>query len=172
MGDPYMRFLSLINPDEASAEFHKIRGGVAKHNITYRGLDGTANSPSFFISDDITESLEMIGRFIPAMLGVVALNALILLVAVIGGLVCWMKKRRSRRHERVRSTRRVRGGMSPMPLNPVPSYIEGEQPSPSTPVIYQPVSMALTEDTFVPPAPAFHKFDSGVQPGDRPKSIA
>lgn len=172
MGNPYMRLLPLINPDEASADFHKIRGGVPKRNITYVGLDGTANTPSFFISDDVSESLEMISKFIPAMLGVVALNALILLVLVIGGLIYWMKKRRLRRLDRTRSLRGQRGRMTPMQLNPMPGYIAGEHPSPSTPVVYEPVSMALTEDTFVPPAPAFHKFDNSMQPGDRPKSIA
>lgn len=177
MGDPYMRFLPIVNPDEASVDFHNIRGGTPKHNITYVGLQGTANAPSFFISDDVSESLDMIKKFIPALLGIVALNALILIVLVIGGLFYWMKKRRLRRSDRVRGgtggTRGIRGRLSPMPLNNIPSYVAGEQGSPSTPVVYQPVSMALTEDTFVPPAPAFHKFDNNsLQPGDRPKSIA
>lgn len=176
MGDPYLRFLPVFNPDEASVDFHSIRGGTPRQNITYIGLQGTANAPSFFISNDISESLEMIGKFIPAMLGIVALNALILICLVIGGLYYWMKRRRLRRSERVRGgsggTRNVRGRLSPMPLNNIPSYVAGDQVSPSTPVVYHPVSMALTEDTFVPPAPAFHKFDNSMQPGDRPKSIA
>ncbi|KXN86268.1 Gastricsin [Leucoagaricus sp. SymC.cos] len=172
MGDPYMQLLSITNPDEASADFHKVRGGEPKRNITYVGLNGTANAPSFFISDDVSESIEMISRFVPAMLGVVALNALVLLGLVIGGLCYWMRKRRLRRHDRVRSTRGTRGRMTPMQLDTIPSYVAGEQSSPSGPAIYQPVSMALTEDTFVPPSPAFHKFDGVVSPGDRPKSIA
>lgn len=171
-----MRFLPVFNPDEASVDFHSIRGGTPKQNITYVGLQGTANSPSFFISDDVSEALEMITKFIPAVLGIVALNALVLICLVVGGLSYWMKRRRLRRSERVRGgsgqARNVRGRLSPMPLNNIPSYIAGDQGSPSTPVAYHPVSMALSEDTFVPPAPAFHKFDNSSQLSDRPKSIA
>ncbi|KAF9451721.1 acid protease [Macrolepiota fuliginosa MF-IS2] len=173
MGDPYIRFLSTINPDQASADFHTARGGTPKHNITYTGLNASEIAPSFFISDDVSNSLEMIGKFMPAMLGIVALNALILLGLVVGGLIHCMKKRRINAiRTRTRSLREQRGRLTPMPLNNIPSYIAGEPSSPSSPHVYQPVSMALTEDTFVPPAPAFHKFDSSVLPGDRPKSIA
>ncbi|KAF5363696.1 hypothetical protein D9756_000629 [Leucocoprinus leucothites] len=171
MGDPYMQFLSIINPDDASVDFHKIRGGEPKSNITYVGLNGTANAPSFFISDNVSESLEMISRFVPAMLGIIALNTLILLGILISGLCYWMKKRRLRRYDGVRTPRGTRGRMTPMPLDTTPSYVAGEQSS-AVPATYQPVSMALTEDTFVPPSPAFHKFDGVAYPGDRPKSIA
>lgn len=169
MGDPYLQFLSVTNPDEASADFHNIRGGEPKTNITYVGLSNTANAPSFFISNDVSESLEVISRFVPAMLGVVALNALILLGLLIGGLCYWMKKRRLRRLGGVRGPRGTRGRTTPMALEPMSNYADGEQPS-SAPTTYQPVSMALTEDTFVPPSPAFHRFDGAA--GDRPKSIA
>ncbi|KAJ3563842.1 hypothetical protein NP233_g8671 [Leucocoprinus birnbaumii] len=172
MGNPFMQFLSIINPDEASADFHQIRGGQPNTNITYVGLNGTDNAASFFLSDNVSESIELISKFVPAMLGIIALNTLILLGILISGLCYWMKKRRLRRYDGIRTPRGTRGRMTPMALDTTtPSYVAGEQSSP-VPATYQPVSMALTEDTFVPPSPAFHKFDGVAYPGDRPKSIA
>ncbi|KAF8222162.1 acid protease [Tricholoma matsutake] len=166
MGNPYMKLLSIINPDEASVDFHKARGGQPKINITYQGLTGVSIEPSFSISQDISASLERIGKYIPAMLGVVALNALVLLILVVAGVIVYCKRQRRRRVP----ARTPRGRMSPMPMNPRHSYLPGVLPPPEQSHTYQPVSMALTEDTFVPPSPAFHKFDE--QPTDRPKSIA
>jgi hypothetical protein len=81
-----------------------------------------------------------------------------------------MRRRRSGRIQR-RGTR-GREGLSPMPMNPISSYTPGGHSSSGMPIAYEPVSMALTEDTFVPPSPAFHKLDRTTQPGDRPNSIA
>lgn len=187
MGNPYMKLLSIIDADEASADFHKSRGGTPRTNITYTGLNGISVEPSFAISTDISGSLELIGKFIPAMLGIVALNALILIVCCIVWLVSFFRKRRLRpvartprarmspmppvdvRLESGNSDESHLSGMAPMPLNLRNSYIAGSPGAHS----YAPVSMALTEDTFVPPSPAFHGFDrKGLQPGDRPKSVA
>ncbi|KAF8165350.1 aspartic peptidase A1 [Crassisporium funariophilum] len=167
MGDPYMKLFPLITPDGASAEFHKERGGTPKTGITFTGLNGQSIAPSFAISTDISDSLEMIGKFMPAMLGVVALNALIVIVCCIVWLVSFCRKRKSRP-----TARNPRARMSPMPMNPRNSYIAGLPPV--QPHTYEPVSMALTEDTlFAPPSPAFHGFDSSkARPGDRPKSVA
>ncbi|KAG6814176.1 hypothetical protein H0H92_000852 [Tricholoma furcatifolium] len=280
MGNPYMKLLSLIDPDEASSEFASARGSTANTNITYQGLDGAAvaAAPSYNISTDVSDSLERISRFIPAMLAVVALNALILIILSIVGLVVWCRKRRTSK-----TKRRAGGRLSPMPLNPRHSYVAGSGlpianqshvyepissagddippqtprshasagnvrdsympspsrehfspnpresyasganlpppmqpltppgpmavpedtpfstarlnrgrvsplapppndrhnsymsglPSPTRPHVYEPVSMALTEDTFVPPSPAFLSAEgSKMAPGDRPKSIA
>jgi hypothetical protein len=166
MGNPYMQLLSIIDPDEASVDFHQARGGEPKTNITYQGLNGISAEPSFNISQDISASLERIGKYIPAMLGVVALNALILLVVAIAGTVIYCRRQRRRRVP----ARTPRGRMSPMPMNPRHSFLPGVLPPPEQSHTYQPVSMALTEDTFVPPSPAFYKFEG--QSGDRPKSIA
>ena len=78
-----------------------------------------------------------------------------------------------RRGGKVRA-RRNPGRASPMPLQRTSSYgLPGG--SGGDPHVYQPVSMALTEDTFVPPSPAFSKArfgDSGLGAGERPKSVA
>lgn len=161
-----MRLLSIIDPDEASVDFHTARGGQPKTNITYQGLNGVAVQPSFYISQDTSAALERIGKYIPAVLAVVALNALVLLILVVAGSIIYCRRQRRRRIP----GRTPRGRMSPMPVNPRHSYLPGVLPPPEQMHTYQPVSMALTEDTFVPPSPAFHKFDG--QTGDRPKSIA
>ncbi|RDB22850.1 Aspartic protease [Hypsizygus marmoreus] len=170
MGNPFMKMLPIIDPDEASVDFHKARGGQPNTNITYQGLDGVSAMPSFNISQDISDSLDRIGRYLPAMLGVVALNALILVVLVIVGSVLYCRRRNP-----AASMRTTRGRMSPMPMNPRHSYIVGSGLPPPQAHTYEPVSMALTEDTFVPPSPAFHGFDgngNALRPGDRPKSVA
>jgi len=166
MGNPYMKLLSIIDPDEASVDFHNVRGGDPQTNITYHGLGDVSIQPSFSISQDISASLERIGKYIPAMLGVVALNALVLLILAAAGIVIYCR----RKNRRNAPARTPRGRLSPMPLNSRHSYVPGILPPSERPHSYQPVSMALTEDTFVPPSPAFHKFDG--QLGDRPKSIA
>jgi len=176
MGDPYMKLLSIVDPDQGSVDFHTERGGTPRTNITFVGLNGASVAPSFSISNDISQSLEMISKFIPAMLGIVALNALILIVCCIVWLVSFFRKRRVRSTARTPRSRMspMPPRMSPMPMDPRNTYIAGS-PSPTHPHTYEPVSMALTEDTFVPPSPAFHSFGregSKLNPGDRPKSVA
>lgn len=170
-----MKLLSIIDPDVASSDFHQIRGGTPRTNITYVGLQGSSIEPTFFISNDISESLNTIGKLLPAVLGIVALNALVLAVLLVAGLVIYCRKRDvSALRPRTPMARTPLGRSSPMPMSvPRNSYIAGILEEQSQPHSYEPVSMALTEDTFVPPSPAFHKFDgTRLQSGDRPKSIA
>jgi saccharopepsin len=168
-GDPYMRMLPIIDPVQGSKDFHKLRGGTPKTNITYQGLEGVTALPSFNISQDISDSLERIGKFIPAVLGIVALNALVLLVLAVAGAVMWCRRRNANRTP----ARTPRGRLSPMPFNPNArnSYAPGHYTMASQSTAhhtYEPVSMAMTEDTFVPPSPAFRN----SQAADRPKSVA
>ncbi|KAF8812440.1 aspartic peptidase A1 [Phlegmacium glaucopus] len=165
MGDPYMKFLSLIDPNQASADFHKIRGGTPNINITYTGLSAAAISPSFNLSVDTSQALETIAKFVPAILALVALNALVLIICCIVWLVSTCRRRNARAIPRIPRSRSLRT----TPLNHT-NFYAAETLSPSTPHVYEPVSMALTEDTFVPPSPAF--YNSGLQPGDRPKSYS
>lgn len=173
VGNPYMKLLSIIDSDDASVDFHNVRGGTPRTNITFTGLNGISVAPSFAISNDISTSLEMIGKYLPAMLAIVALNALVVVICSVVWIFMLCRKRSARRA--IARARTPRSRMSPMPMNPVHSYIAGVEP-PATPPgihVYEPVSMALTEDTFVPPSPAFHGFDGGkIRPGDRPKSVA
>ncbi|TFK28745.1 acid protease [Coprinopsis marcescibilis] len=167
MGNPYVKLLSLVEPDEASVEFHNLRGGTPRTGIRFTGLDGVSVAPSFAISTDISESLEMIGKFMPAMLAVVAFNALLLVVGSIVWLVAVIRRRKRKAVPRIP---RARTAASTRPN----SYIAGS-PEPRPPNhTYEPVSMALTDDTFAPPSAAFRGgFGYGSpMPGDRPKSVA
>lgn len=172
MGDPYLKLLAILDPDQGSTDFHQVRGGTPRTNITYVGLQGSSIEPVFSISNDISDSLNTIGKLLPAVLGIVALNAVVLAVLLIVGLVVYCRKRGgSTIRPRTPMARTPLGRTSPMP--PRNSYIAGILEEQSQPHVYEPVSMAMTEDTFVPPSPAFHKFDgTRLQPGDRPKSIA
>jgi len=172
MGDPYLKLLAILDPDQGSIDFHKVRGGTPRTNITYIGLQGSSIEPIFSISNDISDSLNTIGKLLPAVLGIVALNAVVLAVLLVVGLVVYCRKRGgSAIRPRTPMARTPLGRTSPMP--PRNSYIAGMLEEQSRPHVYEPVSMAMTEDTFVPPSPAFHKFDgTSFQPGDRPKSVA
>ena len=165
MGNPYIKFLSLVDPNNASVEFHQLRGGTPNKNITYTGLSGAALSLSSSLSDD---SLGMIVKFVPPLLALVAFNSLVLIICCIVWLVSFIRKRRLRATARLPPSR-----LRSMPMNDTNSYIAGDDPLPSSSSsrlhAYEPVSMALTEDTFVPPSPAFHSDSSKMQ---RPKSYS
>lgn len=166
MGNPYIKLLSLVDPNEASADFASARGSTARTNITYNAQGGTAAaSTTVSLSDDITDTLKKVSVYFPAMLAIMALNALVLLVLVVLGVVFLCRRQRG---GGIRS-RKNKGRTTPLPMEPMiggPSSY-GQDPSLH---VYQPVSMALTEDTFVPPSPAFHG-GKGKQI-DRPNSVA
>ena len=180
MGDPYMQLLALVDPNEASKEFHDSRGGSASSNITYIAKAVSTTNASGSSSDstvstaDIASTLNKLNAYIPAMLAVMALNALVLLVLVAAGVFYAV-----RRGRRSRTRRTTVGRASPLPLQRTSSF--GPAAGADALGTYQPVSMALTEDTFVPPTPAFSKpgFDGGMlragdrgSLADRPKSVA
>ena len=164
MGNPYMKFLPLVDPDRASVEFHKLRGGTPKTNITYTGLSGAALTLSASISD---QSLGMISKLILPLFALVAFNSLVLIICCIVWLVSSIRKRRLRATPRLPRSRRS------MPMNDTSSYMAADDSAPSSSSLrlhaYEPVSMALTEDTFVPPSPAFYSESGKMQ---RPKSYA
>lgn len=162
VGNPYVKLLSLVDPNKASAEFHQLRGGVAATNITYNAANSTTGQVSggittVSLSDDMVKTINNLGTYVPALLAIMAVNALAVLLVVVATFV-YMCRRRSK----VRA-RKTPGRMSPMPMNPtssfsMPSPLPGEQHT------YQPVSMALTDDTFVPPSPAFQKEGTKLRP--------
>ncbi|KAJ7498927.1 aspartic peptidase domain-containing protein [Mycena latifolia] len=201
MGDPYVKLLALVDPNQASKDFHAVRGGTAATNITYNVSNSTTDSPSSVtLSSDVTDTLNKIVTFLPAMLGIMALNAAVLIALIVLGVVFMCRKRKTKA-----TTRKARGRMSPMPMDPRSSYIAGVEPQQH---VYQPVSMALTEDLdrmrpmsmnprdsfaagvpladraavsmaiteddmFFPPSPVARTFKgSGLRPADRPSSAA
>ncbi|KAJ7591057.1 aspartic peptidase domain-containing protein, partial [Mycena floridula] len=170
MGDPYVKLLSLVDPNNGSAEFVKVRGGVAKTNIIYHASNTPAGSPvgsaSITVSDDLSKTLDKITTYIPAMLAIMAFNALVLAAVLIVGIVYLCRRRKRTRSPRARSPN---GRITPMRISARNSYVPGTNVE--EPHVYEPISMAITEDTmFLPPSPGFRQFDG--QAGDRPKSLA
>lgn len=163
MGNPYVKLLSLVDPNKASAEFHQLRGGTAATNITYNAANstGTSGGVTISLSTDMVNTITQLGNYIPAVLAIMALNALVVLLLIITAFVYMFRRRAKAR------ARKNPGRMTPMPMNPTSSFSmpthNGEGHT------YQPVSMALTEDTFVPPSPAFQKEGSSKL---RPMSVA
>lgn len=184
MGNPYVQLLSLIDPDQASNEFASERGTTARSGITYNAAKTSSSGTTVSVSSDLQSTLDKINTYLPALLAIMAFNALVLLVILIGGAVWLCRRRRLQREPGVRQ-RKNKGRMTPVQLesfggpsgsrnDPMSyaetsymrdSYMDPTMQSPLKPHMYQPVSMALTDDTFVPPSPAFGK-------GDRPKSVA
>ncbi|KAF5333746.1 hypothetical protein D9757_000024 [Collybiopsis confluens] len=170
MINPFLKLLSLVEPDEASEDFVKARGGTAKSGITYNSSNSTASAASTTsvnLSSEVAETLAKIGTYFPVILAIVALNALVLLaLAIIGAIwLCRRTKRNKRQRMLDSRTRTPMGRLSPMPLNIRDSGA-------TEPHNYEPISMALTEDTmFVPPSPAFKRMKGG-KGADRPSSLA
>lgn len=167
MGPPYVKLLSLVDPNQASKEFHNLRGGVPQSNITYNAANASNTSTSVTLPDNLENTLDKVGKYLPAVLGLMALNALVLFALVVIGIVFLCNRRRPRA-----TARKTRGRMSPMPLNRTSSFVDSNAPQPLH--TYEPVSVALTEDTlFTPPTPAFHTVEhNALQMGHRPKSVA
>lgn len=154
LGNPYIKLLSLIDPDQASIDFHKTRGG-SPQNVTYNSANVTGNaaggSTSVTISDHLADNLNTVANFLPAILALMALNTL-LLFGLIGGGIWWVLRKRGRSR-----ARKHPGRSEPMPMNTMSTVgLMSNRDSHA----YQPVSMALTDDMpFTPPTPAF------TQPG-------
>ncbi|KAI0921265.1 hypothetical protein AcW2_006291 [Taiwanofungus camphoratus] len=173
MGNPYIKLLSLVDPDQASVDFHKVRGGTPNQNITYNAANVSSNasgSTSVTISDNLANTLNKVGTYLPAVLALVAFNAFVMIVLAIAGIV-YMCRRRNKGRARARM---APGRASPMPMNTMSTF---GMPASGDAHVYQPVSMALTDDTFVPPSPAFSKpgFEGDtLRAGSdiRPKSVA
>ncbi|KAG1820188.1 aspartic peptidase domain-containing protein [Suillus subaureus] len=164
MGSPYVQMLSLVNPNQASVEFHDIRGGTPQNNITYNVSSGDSGSTTVTLSTDVADTIDKLSKYLPAMLAVMALNALVLVILSIVALILLCRRR-----GRGARARKTPGRLSPMPMNITttryPDYVNPQEPH-----TYQPISMALTEDTlFAPPSPAFK---GEPRPGDRPNSVA
>ena len=162
MGNPYVKLLSLVDPNKASAEFHELRGGTAATNIPYNAANSTTGQTSsgvttVSLSDDMVKTINQLGNYVPAVLAIMAVNALAVLLLVIAAFV-YMFRRRSKA---ARARKTPGRAMSPMPMNPTSSF---SMPTPGEQHAYQPVSMALTDDTFVPPSPAFQKDGTKLRP--------
>ncbi|KAI0036724.1 aspartic peptidase domain-containing protein [Vararia minispora EC-137] len=186
MGNPYVKLLQLVDPNKASAEFASERNTTARSNITYNAASGSSGSTVVSLSNSLSTTLDRINNYLPAVLALMAFNALAVLILLIGASVWLCRRRRARADGGLARARKTKGRAtpSPLPLEPMATeagvrdstatYLEPGYMSSSSKGAYQPVSMALTEDTFVPPSPAFSRYgDGGLPKGiDRPRSVA
>ncbi|KAF8272058.1 aspartic peptidase domain-containing protein [Lactarius quietus] len=176
MGAPHVKLLSIVDPNQASAEFAAARGTVARTNITYTAANLTAavsGSTTVSLSDDLTNTLNKINTYFPIMLAILGLNAVVILLLAIAAFIYLFRRRNKPLARTRRNARSLQ--LTTMSTDTFNRPSESLQRGPSH-HSYQPVSMALTDDTFVPPSPAFHhdgrdgskarSFD------DRPSSVA
>lgn len=173
MGAPYVKLLSIVDPNKASSEFVALRGGTAKTNITYNVANdgGSSSSTTITISADVADTLNKMGTLFPVMLAIMGLNALVVIIAIVVAIFYLCRRRRRRTGPKIALPRTPMGRLSPMPMATRNSYVAGnDEPLAKEPHTYEPVSMAITEDTIVPPSPGFRQFDGKL--GDRPKSMA
>lgn len=183
MGNPYLKFLSLIDPNAASKDFATARGSVPRTNISYNTINSATSSSgrtTVSLPDQITDTLNKINTYFPIMLAILGLNAFVILLLAIAAFVYIYRRRSASSSSLKRRTARRLTPM-PMPLGAMssdtftPPPLEAMQRY-SSPHDYEPVSMALTDDTFVPPSPSFHQAGNNGFKGrpldDRPKSVA
>ena len=90
MGNPYMQLLALVDPNTASKEFHSDRGGSASTNISYNaqsvsatGAAAGGGTTTVTVSDKLADTLTKLQTYIPAVLAIMALNALVILVLAV-----------------------------------------------------------------------------------------
>lgn len=194
LANPSIKFLSLVDPNQASADFHSVRGGSPSTNITYNASNVSSSSTSGSIPNSgsntdsnnltvptsITDSLNKITNFIPAILGILAINTVVLLV-VCGVGIYALIRRAGKGRKGKRGTTAVplgrRGSRAPTPFphvyEPVDTEGEAEDPPFNPP---QPVDVINSDDTpFTRPIPAFHAdgvvIPRPIAPGLRPYSM-
>lgn len=181
MGAPHVQLLSIVDPDQASTEFAAERGTVARTNITYTAANltlATSGSTTVSLSDDLANTLNKINTYFPIMLAILGLNAIVILLLAIAAFIYLFRRRRNgplarnRRQARPLQLEVMSTDTFTPPFTPPSASLQRGTMHHA----YQPVSMALTEDTFVPPSPAFHNGGSGGSKArsfdDRPNSVA
>jgi hypothetical protein len=160
MGTPYVKLLSIIDPNVAAQEFEQARGGSFSGNITYNASNTTASSgqTTFSLSNNVAEGLANLGHYMPVILGVLGLNVLVMIVLVIlvVVLLCrsrtrWIGGAASVKKRKAKGRAEPPESLQDMPMNPSIGLGQGLQP----PIhVYQPLSAAMTEDTIVIPSSA------------------
>jgi saccharopepsin len=182
IGNPYVKLLSIIDPNTASQDFASARGATARSSISYpttsspagSSNQGTgADSTSVTVSNDVAQVLDTLGKYFPALAAIVALNSLVVLALLLLAIywICTQRRKESKKRMSARP-RSTLGRTTPRALTPMPMDDLGYAPPPGIHT-YEPVSMAMSEDTvLVPPSPGY-KYDPDAAKGfARPHSYA
>lgn len=178
MGNPYVKLLSLTDPNDASAEFVAERGGTARTNITYSPVNvSSAGTNNVSVSSSTAEKLSKLVDYIPAVLAILGLNAVALLVISVVGVLYMCRRSRRKNSKKERAAALALNNRAPTPY---PGGVAGASGSQSghqyeRVAVNAPAGENEPEDTpFNPPEPAFHGYENdGLAPlgsGARPRS--
>lgn len=185
MGNPYVQLLPLVSPDAASADFAQQRGSPARTGISYTPtiVPPAASGHTLTLASDVAGLLGTFGVYLPAVLGMVALNTLVLTALLAVGCITCLRGRRAATSSPAAALRDVRGRSRPASL--APSALKGAEHG------YAPVSLAVPDDVAAPydpemgrgarmsqayapldaPVPAFRRQNS-LAGKDRPLTVA
>ncbi|KAF9651169.1 acid protease [Thelephora ganbajun] len=147
MGDPFVKLLPLIDPTEASGDFATVRGSQPRTNITYNVVSSEIVGAA---SNGVSASQATLDRFntlIPIMLGVMGLNALVLLTLIIFAIVYICRKKESRAARRAR-----RQSTLPMPMSSL-NNVEAAEPT------YQ-YEAVINDEQQIPQSPSVRSIHS------------
>lgn len=164
MGAPYVKLLSLVEPNEASVDFAAQRGSVARTGLGYSATNVSASTSghSVSISTDFATLLGKFGMYLPAVLGIVALNTVVLTaLLVVAVLTCCRRRIRAGAQSGARP-RSVQGRTTPMSMSMGKPHGSAEH-------VYEPVSMALADDNATaaalqPPGPGYRYDPEAARP--------
>jgi hypothetical protein len=125
MGDPYVKILPLTNATAASITFHEARGGSPNLTISASGVDLAGNTVGTTNTDRIGENVDRLLGYLPALMGIMAFNSLVLL-GLVGCVVFYFLRRRKgkrssvsakdHQYQRVRSQYDPKEAPPPLPL--------------------------------------------------------
>ncbi|KZS91226.1 acid protease, partial [Sistotremastrum niveocremeum HHB9708] len=121
IGNPYIKLLALTNATEASADFHTVRGGNANGTLSASGVNGVALNSSTAVPSTSTaspssasskassigatsdqSSLDKLLDYMPAILGILGLNSLLLLSLSICAALFFIRRRSNKSKKGVR----------------------------------------------------------------------
>ncbi|KAG8906485.1 hypothetical protein FRB99_006800 [Tulasnella sp. 403] len=117
MGDPYVRLWTVVDQPSASAEFHAVRGGTPQPykssssvsanaasdnpDLPTGGTSSSANTTTMADQQDLMRNVNTLVSYAPIMLGVLGLNA-VLLVVVVGIMIVYLcRRKRSKKRQAV-----------------------------------------------------------------------
>jgi len=188
MGNPYVQLLPIVDPNNASAAFTALRGGTPRNNITYNATpsSGSSGSTSLSVSNSVADKLGKLVDFIPAILSVLALNALALFVISIVVVVFMCRRGRGSN----KSQKKGRAGLAlsgrtptPYPMSPTERTRAGIPDATVDAQGYERISVLVPgepeDQPFTPPEPSFQGYDgdslgplnSSFGSGTRPRSM-
>jgi len=134
MGDPYVKLMSTTNITAASLEFNKVRGGNTTLTINgsgdafgsttvASGSAGQSTGPASSLTlQQVNDKVSKLQSYTPALIGVLAANALIMLVLIGVGIMLLIRKMKDGRGGRGSGRRRGPGNtISTMELAPTTS---------------------------------------------------